>query len=473
MALCGCGYDCNCLVTAGDGVIVTGTGTDGDPYEISASLDPGVWEYRDTATVDLTKTGTGSGADPNELTAEVKLRTGSGLSPTGGLGVQIDPAPGNSLITTADGLRTEGAITINPDPRGGLKTAAEGIGIKLDPASTSQVTLSSAGLRVDESTEIEARFDFQQFIGRGQMMMMGGGERQANVTHALWGQPFIFIPPHKAGDAGSSYYNIGPVAGGLTIKGYGGASNKTVPVSGNFAAMVPLPDWHALWYLVPTYNTSAEFIPGNLLITSYEANIAPTVLPDNAVLIAYRDGFPGKRVHWADGQVTAPWSKMPGLLQAYGGTVGLGTGGVQSCMYRYLDEIIQIHYYYQWGNNALTPKGELWQPMPFTAAPSALERNNHTVVGLGRLYSTQSGTKQAMEWQIQPIVYGGGDRMYFLSPAAGNDVRLGWMRVHDGTGSIGTGRPYIAEGFIDTAGTEFTGQIDLPLRGAFRNGDAY
>lgn len=64
MARCGCsGGACSCVIVSGDGVVVTGTGSAGDPYVVTAV--PLVFEPGDGITI----TGTGTLGDPYVISA--------------------------------------------------------------------------------------------------------------------------------------------------------------------------------------------------------------------------------------------------------------------------------------------------------------------------------------------------------------------------------------------------------------------
>lgn len=76
MARCGCsGSTCSCLITAGAGVAVSGTGTEANPYviDVVGSDISGTVRVQDTATVDMSLTGSGSTADPYVLSAAATL----------------------------------------------------------------------------------------------------------------------------------------------------------------------------------------------------------------------------------------------------------------------------------------------------------------------------------------------------------------------------------------------------------------
>jgi len=76
MARCGCsGSTCSCLVTAGSGVAVSGTGTEANPYviDVVGSDIAGTFAVADTSTVDMNLAGSGSTADPYVLSATATL----------------------------------------------------------------------------------------------------------------------------------------------------------------------------------------------------------------------------------------------------------------------------------------------------------------------------------------------------------------------------------------------------------------
>ena len=62
---CGCASDrCSCTVTGGTGIVVTGTGSDTNPYEITATGEGTHVVGSDAGGVDMTVTGTGTFDDP-------------------------------------------------------------------------------------------------------------------------------------------------------------------------------------------------------------------------------------------------------------------------------------------------------------------------------------------------------------------------------------------------------------------------
>ena len=76
MPSCGCaGNVCSCLIVAGDGISVTGTGTSANPYIVDAtsSTISGLLRVTDTPTLDLTLGGAGSDADPYNISGVVRV----------------------------------------------------------------------------------------------------------------------------------------------------------------------------------------------------------------------------------------------------------------------------------------------------------------------------------------------------------------------------------------------------------------
>lgn len=103
---CGCvGSSCGCKVIAGTGVAVSGTGTQADPYVISANSTDigGTLQVDSTTTVTLTRLGSGKVADPYIIRAVARVKTTDLLDvadPNGG------PIAGDTMVwvgTTAAG----------------------------------------------------------------------------------------------------------------------------------------------------------------------------------------------------------------------------------------------------------------------------------------------------------------------------------------------------------------------------------
>ena len=74
MARCRClDAACGCLVVAGDGTTVSGTGTPRDPFVVSALASDVVLQVADTSSVDLSLDGDGTPASPWLLTADSSM----------------------------------------------------------------------------------------------------------------------------------------------------------------------------------------------------------------------------------------------------------------------------------------------------------------------------------------------------------------------------------------------------------------
>lgn len=67
-----CGNDT--LVTAGQGITVSGSGTPTDPYIVSVESTKVVFRAQDSATVDFTLIGSGTEADPYIISATASMR---------------------------------------------------------------------------------------------------------------------------------------------------------------------------------------------------------------------------------------------------------------------------------------------------------------------------------------------------------------------------------------------------------------
>lgn len=119
MARCGCvSTGCACLIQAGSGILVTGTGNVGDPYIVAATGGGGgsVVQVADTSTIDLSISGDGSGGNPYIISGVVVTEgiqdligamavAGHGLSyddTAGSISACLSTDPGNTLIYGAD-----------------------------------------------------------------------------------------------------------------------------------------------------------------------------------------------------------------------------------------------------------------------------------------------------------------------------------------------------------------------------------
>lgn len=129
MPRCGCaGSTCSCLITAGPGVQITGSGQASNPYVITATAATiaGTIAVLDTETVDLTLLGEGTLAQPYVITATATiemddlLNVDAAAPPTGYVlgfdGANWVPVPASTvdpgLITTGPGITGDGSAAL-------------------------------------------------------------------------------------------------------------------------------------------------------------------------------------------------------------------------------------------------------------------------------------------------------------------------------------------------------------------------
>lgn len=473
---CGCVAQLPTYLQAGAGVAVTGLGTEQQPYVITAATTEAALNFVDTTTVDLSKTGAGTVVSPFQVSAVVKLDAQGGIvSGPSGLGVAIDTNPGNILTLTSSGkLRASGSAAVLIADDGGLRDTEFGLAMKLDPASPVPIELTTAGLKVGPvdatgpASIVNNRLSLLLQILRHQEALMGGGAHRANTGYVQWSQPFYAIAPRKTGLQNAVFYKMDPPVAGQVITGVGGATNKTVPAAGNYSGMVPLADWESIWYLVPTASAVTDTVQGNYRVAGYSA---VSDLPDNAVLVAYRSGTSDKTVTWGDRQSSVPWNLGANPISAEGqngvggGALNLGSGGSQSLWWRVLDGMLEVDMFVVWGSGATAPPGNIYWDLPVAAKNPAHNLNKvaHNQVGWGKFFSSASGGKAAMDWQVIPYIAGNSQRIYFTVPTAGNDTRLLRFRIWNGITSPGTGTPYISEGELHTMSSELQAGMRFPF----------
>jgi hypothetical protein len=123
VARCSCvGGQCNCLVVAGEGQVITGSGHPSDPYVITNTGIRGALKVQDTQTVDLTLNGNGVAADPYLLSARTTVRL---LVDMTDMGVGQSADPGDTIIVQPDGSWNLGPPPVSPagavNTRGGIQ----------------------------------------------------------------------------------------------------------------------------------------------------------------------------------------------------------------------------------------------------------------------------------------------------------------------------------------------------------------
>lgn len=466
MARCGCENTCNCVVIAGAGVQIIGTGGLQDPYVVSTSASEANWLYRTTDTVQLQRVGQGTPTIPYEVIANARLDSDGGLtSTTDGIAVKIDPIAGNTLVAGASGLRVDAAAGVGIDPDGGIILGPDGLAIEVDPIAGNALVVDASGARVIVDTaSITTRMNLLLQMQRQNFMMSGGGLKRASPSRITWADSFYLHGPRLTAVQAGQFYQITMPPNGTVITGVGGAANATIAATGNYAGLIPLGDWQSLWYLVPTTSTTTTSVAANFRIATYTASFQ---MPDNAVLVAWRYGGNDKTVYWGDGSSSVPWLLGANTLkEGAAATTGLGTGGVQALWYRNTqDQHLEVSFYVLWGTSGNSPGGDLYWDLPMSIPALDAARVNWDAVGVGKFFTSAAAGKAAMDWPMTPWIGAGTGRIFFLVPTGGNDVRFARMRVHDGSFAQATSRPIVTEGYISTQGSILQGQMSIPLAG--------
>jgi hypothetical protein len=112
MARCSCvGGQCNCLVVAGEGQVVTGSGHPSDPYIITNTGVRGALQVQDSTTVDLSLFGNGVLTDPYTLSANATIRLFRDM-------LDMAPGetadPGDTIIVQSNGTWKLGPPPVTP-----------------------------------------------------------------------------------------------------------------------------------------------------------------------------------------------------------------------------------------------------------------------------------------------------------------------------------------------------------------------
>jgi hypothetical protein len=140
---CGSSTGCSCLIRAGAGIEMSGSGTPADPYYVTAKVvDFGAaLTVRDTDTVNMTLIGSGTDSDPFELRATSAMRVNDLLDVEDPSGV---PAEGESLVYfgTFPNGRWQFA-TLPPAPAGSVNVAS---GIAGTGAVATPIRLATSGV---------------------------------------------------------------------------------------------------------------------------------------------------------------------------------------------------------------------------------------------------------------------------------------------------------------------------------------
>lgn len=122
MARCSCaGSQCNCVVVAGEGQVISGSGHPSDPYVITNTGIKGALKVQDTQTLDLSLNGNGSATDPYLIFGDARLRL---LHDMVDMGPGQTADPGDTIVVQVDGTWHLGPPPITPagavNARGGI-----------------------------------------------------------------------------------------------------------------------------------------------------------------------------------------------------------------------------------------------------------------------------------------------------------------------------------------------------------------
>lgn len=307
MSNCGCDGQCNCILQAGNGVLIDGIGTPLDPYVITA-------------------TGTISGGEPGE--------------------------PAESLTI---------------DPAGGLVIGTNGLGIKPDPASPTDLDLSAGGLSVDAPDQSALHLGL--YWRRAQDVLSGGGVRNVTQTTIAWTRPFSTTGAGRSNDLHrAAGYNISVPANGTTIAGVGGAPNRTV-ASGAIALGPGETLYYDPPYTSTTETSSGSNFRVVGSTANYDVPPEWIMIANRSVTTAIADGN-AYEVLWGDGQRSVPWLTSSAVLQAGSGSsaVNLGSGGSQVLRHRIIDGDYEARFRFLWGSDGSSAGGALKVPIPMTPA---------------------------------------------------------------------------------------------------------
>jgi hypothetical protein len=145
----------------------------------------------------------------------------------------------------------------------------------------------------------------EQFLysNRARSQLNGGGLRKVDATGISWDARLMTTATGFSTDTAQvGYFDISRPADGTVIPGVGGAANQTVA-----AGIVPLPAWHALYYILPIGSGMAT-LAANFRIATYTAALN---VPPHWVLVCFRSGEPRSAAYvWGDGKETDTWRNV-------------------------------------------------------------------------------------------------------------------------------------------------------------------
>lgn len=155
---CGGGLGCGCKVSAGDGIIISGSGTASDPFVITSEVTSFAASFvaQDTTTVNMNLVGSGTNADPFILSADTSIAMTQ-------LSDWDDPAgPSVGDVPVWNGLAWEAAVPPTVPP--GAVTANTGITgdgtvvtpLKIAVSDTTTTSLTGSATYIDSAGKLRA-----------------------------------------------------------------------------------------------------------------------------------------------------------------------------------------------------------------------------------------------------------------------------------------------------------------------------
>jgi hypothetical protein len=144
MARCGCASgSCSCLVTGAGGITVSGAGSQDNPFVVNGP----VFTVGNSATADLVLTGSGTTGDPYRIVCNVHLtldQLTDVTSPNPTFGHVLTYVNGTGWTNAIPQSGTPGAVLHDTSLKGD-GTAAQVLGVLLDP--TGGITLGPSGIK--------------------------------------------------------------------------------------------------------------------------------------------------------------------------------------------------------------------------------------------------------------------------------------------------------------------------------------
>lgn len=273
MARCGCSKACTCLVTAGAHVTVTGNGSSGNPYVVSA--EAAAVTVADTGSIDASISGTGTVADPYIISGVVIPSADANnctvISPTDGgvftpcptpTVVLADPATpsitvtegptGTFTISDADAAGTAVVVQPGPDTATFHPTVVESpVGtftvdgdVIVSPDAGNTLVAHANGLFVPASTDVDDPVstdagniithgsDGQAFLDCAAVVACIPADVDPLTLVTVADTPSLDLSISGTGAAGDPYIISGVATGGAATVVTGDGTTATVTGSG-------------------------------------------------------------------------------------------------------------------------------------------------------------------------------------------------------------------------------------------------